>query len=271
VLDLDPDFTIRTALALARLCRAAYLDQPGEDINALGLTSHTTFLHRGDVNGLVVTAPTRVMLAFRGTAALQSWLTDARVVQVAAPSYPGQVHRGFAGALDATWGDVRRLLPPAGDGRPLWVTGHDLGAALATLAGARLTAEGAAVSTVYTFGSPRVGDRAFYEGYRPRAYRLVNNNDVVPHLPLEFLATPPGDSQLPTGFRFSFLTYKHVGTLKYFDRHGRLGEGMSDWSAKKSYLQAALAQAGQLGPQMVADHAIDSYIRVLAANLPPPP
>jgi triacylglycerol lipase len=40
----------------------------------------------------------------------------------------------------------------------LWVTGHSLGAALATLAAADFAKEGYQ-PVVYTMGSPRVGDR----------------------------------------------------------------------------------------------------------------
>jgi hypothetical protein len=55
---------------------------------------------------------------------------------------------------------------------------------------------------VYTFGSPRVGDGAFVASLAHPVFRLVNNNDVVAHLP------PPG-------------AYKHAGQLRLFDAGGR--------------------------------------------------
>jgi hypothetical protein len=55
---------------------------------------------------------------------------------------------------------------------------------------------------VYTFGSPRVGDAAFAASLAHPVFRVVNNNDVVAHVP------PPG-------------AYKHVGQLRLFDASGR--------------------------------------------------
>jgi len=44
---------------------------------------------------------------------------------------------------------------------------------------------GSAYPLVYTFGAPRVGDRAFVSQYANRinSFRVVYNRDIVPHLP----------------------------------------------------------------------------------------
>jgi len=63
--------------------------------------------------------------------------------------------------------------------------------------------------------------------------------------------------------------YKHVGTLEYLDRHGHLGEGMSDWSAKKEFiLNALMRSGGTIEPDALADHHIDNYIKAIGTNLP---
>ena len=70
----------------------------------------------------------------------------------------------------------------------VWVTGHSLGAALATLATIRLTNDGIPVNGLYTYGCPRVGEvkfrSLFEENVTARAYRLVNNNDIVARIPI---------------------------------------------------------------------------------------
>jgi predicted lipase len=51
---------------------------------------------------------------------------------------------------------------------PFLVTGHSLGAAIATLTAAHLLADfnvNPASVSLYTFGSPRVGDRAFADWF----------------------------------------------------------------------------------------------------------
>ncbi len=129
--------------------------------------------------------------------------TDTNLLLVEDPPQPGKVHRGFKQALDAVWqpsaaadenGDAAassglkatldsiraRGKRKHGKEPALWFTGHSLGAALATLAANRYKN----VQGVYTFGSPRVGDADFIQGFRtPQYYRIVNNRDIVALVP----------------------------------------------------------------------------------------
>ncbi|KNC86400.1 hypothetical protein SARC_01450 [Sphaeroforma arctica JP610] len=89
----------------------------------------------------------------------------------------------------------------------VFVTGHSLGGALATLCAFECCKFDASelAMTVYTFGSPRVGNRAFAERYdrnskRMPTHRIVNDGDPIVGIP-KFWA--------PKLFN---ITYKHVGT-----------------------------------------------------------
>lgn len=68
------------------------------------------------------------------------------------------------------------------------VTGHSLGGALSTHAVADLIHSGFHVDQYYSLGSPRVGDKKFYEwfnrvwGHGFKA-RVTHHRDPVPHLP----------------------------------------------------------------------------------------
>ena len=139
----------------------------------------------------------------------------------------GHVHEGFSGQLQSVWSTPNarcgldtaigpylrqrhsydgRNLPTARKGAELYMTGHSLGAALATLAlsttmteecvAAKKDVDDASCSAIYTpvtgvvtFGSPRVGDTewAMWLGSqldeRTAFYRWVNEGDVVPKLP----------------------------------------------------------------------------------------
>jgi len=114
----------------------------------------------------------------------------------------GRVHRGFRNALDAVWKKeglgkhVRHLVE---SGRPVWITGHSLGAALAVLAAHRSKG----IRAVYTFGSPRIGDAVFKKSYQVTTCRIVNHRDIVARLP-------------PAG------PYHHVGEPRYIDHRGRI-------------------------------------------------
>lgn len=264
---IDNDFTssgfsLETAYYLANVSQAAYLGDLVGVVGDLGFAADTPVLPFGELSAFVADAGGTQVLAFRGTDNIANWLTDASLVQVEDSAYPGKVHRGFAAALEQMWPGIRERLVA---GRGVWVTGHSLGGALASLAAVRLLAEGFTVPAVYTFGSPRVGDVDFYSGYSAVGYRVVNNDDIVPHVPLETLLL--GGAGL---FGLRHFTYKHVGTLEYLDRHGTLGEGMSGWEAKKDFILNGLVRnGGEPWPRAVEDHRIANYIRAIASNLTP--
>ena len=61
---------------------------------------------------------------------------------------------------------------------------------MATLCGVDVGAMGRKVF-IQTLGSPRVGDPAFYKYFQKfdiTHYRIVNNNDYAPHVPMHYLA-----------------------------------------------------------------------------------
>jgi len=168
-----------------------------------------------------------VVLAFRGTeidnfmGAFEDWMGNFDFMLVDDES-GGPVHRGFRKNLAEVWLDqnsvpglktyLGELLAPRT--RTLWITGHSLGAALATLAAERCVRDGGfVVNGVYTFGSPRVGGPGFKQLYEASGldsctYRFVNNVDVCPLI-------PPGDE------------YAHVGQLKLIGPDGSLQENLT--------------------------------------------
>ena len=116
----------------------------------------------------------------------------------------GKVHRGFKEALEEVWIDLSAYIRQLDrKGCKIWMTGHSLGAALATLCANRY----GNVLGVYTFGSPRVGNDDFRDQYDINLYRIVNNDDIVARVP-------------PAG------TYRHVGELKFINGEGTVGDHM---------------------------------------------
>ena len=119
----------------------------------------------------------------------------------------GNVHRGFKGALDEVWNELEKHISYLQKkNRRIWITGHSLGAALATLAADRY----GNVQGLYTYGSPRVGDRHFKEDFNVNAYRFVNNSDIVAKVPPARM-------------------YLHVGELKYIDCDGIIHDNTNRW------------------------------------------
>jgi hypothetical protein len=160
------------------------------------------------------------VVAFRGTEDLSDGLVDGDFLRKGFWidwTYT-KVHSGFSEALDPVEPMLRRKLRELGDDVNVWVTGHSLGAALATLFVARLmdTGDDDRVRGLYTFGSPRVGNGAFAEVFERLArerridlMRFHNRRDPVVHM-------PP---------RFGTSYYYHVTDNAYFDADGRFNLG----------------------------------------------
>ena len=144
------------------------------------------------------------VLAFRGTPLdridVQDIVSDANALLVPfdAQESLGKVHKGFKKALDGVWSLVEpKVLKASEAQKPLFVTGHSLGAALASLTVARLTmlsryqAVRPIVRGLYTLGSPRIGNDDFVAKFRAAMQagpefpivRFRNGQDIVTRVP----------------------------------------------------------------------------------------
>ncbi|MGP1384794.1 MAG: lipase family protein [Thainema sp.] len=215
----------------------------------------------------------RIILAFRGTQQLRDWLTNADVVQANLQSFGnldaiklGQVHNGFQSGWRSIYRQVSKTLQKWCEAEPgtnmeVWVTGHSLGGALATLAATSLKEQGIPVTKLYTFGQPRTGNGIFLDyfntslGFKEQAFRFVNNTDIVPRVPLRALSR-----------RFWFAPwnlrslYGHGGTLKYFNFRGRLWHNSTFVARVFDVLLGSMAGIGQPSWDFLADHSMELYL-----------
>lgn len=165
----------------------------------------------------------------------------------AAGNSAGLVHSGFAHYTrqERVFERVKAAIDPLPADRRVLITGHSLGAALATLMASWVPS-----AHLYTYGSPRVGTAAFKRALKnPTNMRYVNCCDVVCRVPP---ATPLG--------------YVHVGTLAYINRKGKLLDSPSEKTMLDDRLKAAaefLPHAlvkGTVFSRDLADHAPINYV-----------
>ncbi|MAX81613.1 MAG: hypothetical protein CL843_15740 [Crocinitomicaceae bacterium] len=140
--------------------------------------------------GLLVETDRHVVIAFRGTVGYMEWINNGLVLQrqleIPGIEFPLKVHSGFLEIfksiqthLDQYWNTIDTLRQD----KPLIITGHSLGGAIAQLSALYLRM---LEPTVYTFGAPRVGDPEFVKAYNnsiKHSFRVVNGYDWVPSLP----------------------------------------------------------------------------------------
>lgn len=159
-----------------------------------------------------------VVIAFRGTeqVKIKDLATDANIqfssfdIERTGPNFFShffssqsnttesiKVHKGFLDAYDSIKGRLFKVIDNIINGSSEWticLTGHSLGGSLATLCAYELmTQKYSSLKDgdrpkikVYTYGSPRVGNKAFAISYNEiinDSWRIINKKDIIPTLP----------------------------------------------------------------------------------------
>ena len=261
------------ALWMAKISRAVYFKVSEEDdspdipgiIETLKRDDQKFMAGKGfnakSSQGAVLQHEDYLVAAFRGTDEVSDWLDNVNVLPKDGPL--GQVHTGFHNALMDIWPDmkkeIQRIRTQVDQEReannlpkrelPLWITGHSLGAALATLAAAEMVEANEPFHGLYTYGSPRCGDRDFARAFNAeaskRAFRFQNNNDIVTRAPARLMG------------------YSHVGTFIYISEGGDLSFDAGFWYQFLDSVAGAINDIGQQGLDSITDHNMDNYIAAI--------
>lgn len=211
-------YTDRMAAVMAKLSLLAYVAFEDEarrvvldtalSASGLKLTKHWAV---GSTEVFMTEAENFVAVSFRGTTDRRDRKTDFRItvgqVQVQGHEQSVKVHEGFYDAFRLVEPLVHDALVETDPSKPIFLTGHSLGGALALIASAAFSGRdvlGGRIAAVYTFGAPRVGGDGFARVVKAPHYRIVNEGDVVPQVPPNWLSG-----------------YRHTGEL-YLLRKGRI-------------------------------------------------
>jgi pimeloyl-ACP methyl ester carboxylesterase len=197
----------RNARYLATACDLAYLPEAqGKEGFRTQLGLEAKLVSVGNTQVYVGENSKSVVVAFRGSESpntldgLKDWLlTNANNFLVipegqigtdfAAAGVGARFHRGFMTALADIWDPLFAAVDALQEKaeRPLWLTGHSLGGALALLAAWRFQRKFVSVHQVYTFGAPMIGNaaaaQAFEKEFPGKIFRYIDDRDMVPRLP----------------------------------------------------------------------------------------
>jgi len=271
------------ALALAYAARLAYEDDQSKILHQLqdwGFPAAGCRVFAVNTAQVLIAANAETIIAaFRGTepGKLADWLVDAEIIQNPWRDYfgkpdLGRVHHGFMRNTSFVWEQLSQFVASARTNKQsLWITGHSLGGAMALIAGAAFTfSERQLINGIYTFGQPRTGNCAFAthcnRQLRTVAFRVVNNQDIVPHVPpvlIPFLLVPPHGP----------IFYRHAGQLLQFDAAGKLRADRFLWwrtalrfaGSRRRMIKRLRAAPAGFAP--LDDHSMAAYIKKLQAWL----
>lgn len=213
-----------------------------------------------------------IFLCFRGTESMRVTIIDIKRKQVNFDNNNtklGSVHQGFSEATISIWPDVEKFLKERAQNKPVWVTGHSLGGAIATIIAARIVHNEKVgnLAALYTFGQPRVGNKKFHKEFtkkiggqsklKKQVFRIYRAADPVPMMP--------------------YFGYTHIsGERCYIARSGEMTIGTR---RKQKYLDRAityltvlprvLTEGGRINElkSLVSDHYSSGYLKKLRENL----
>ena len=196
-----------------------------ENLEFLNLNLIRTFDSNG-TQAILLENEEYVFLGFRGTEAtsIKDIKADANAIIKDCKS-GGKIHSGFDEAFNELAIEIQSFLNNSEySNKPLFITGHSLGGALATVATKKLKHKGG-IAACYTFGSPRVGDAEWTTKIKTPIYRLVNAADPVTMLPpgaetIGFIAwllslIPHFGQAIREMLLSRFGGYSHTGDMRY--------------------------------------------------------
>jgi predicted lipase len=145
-----------------------------------------------DVQGYVGYIPSKssIYVVYRGSTSISDWVNNIDVILTGYNKCSScEVHKGFYKAEQAVIGYVTSAVQKLRTQFPSYkvvVTGHSLGAAMATLTSLDFLSSGIP-NRMFNFGSPRVGNTNFANyasGAIADRNRVTHYKDMVPHVPM---------------------------------------------------------------------------------------
>jgi triacylglycerol lipase len=242
-----------------------------KNVKILNLKLIKTFSING-TEAILLENDNYIFLGFRGTEAtsIKDIRSDVKATIKICES-GGKIHTGFDDAFSQVAVEIQQFLNQEEfKDKPLFITGHSLGGALATVAAKKLSHRGG-IASCYTFGSPRVGNVDWSTGIKTPIYRIVNAVDPVTMLP------PSGVTIELSSWVLGFIPYigttikkillsklggyYHCGDMRYLSivKAGDYTDVNLLYSVSFIFRVRAFIKNSMLGSKIPTDHSITVY------------
>jgi len=240
-LKFNTSYNLKNAIFLAKLSNAIYThNKPGvnieEEFKSKFKFDDAIFESKSSViNGVkvdlqfcILKKQNDIVVVFKGSEETDDWLTNIKIEEEKLLDSDVYVHSGFGSSLylflDTLKSSNKKLngiklqklykeLTDKDSIYNLFVTGHSLGGAIATLFTAYLKNSDISQNKIvcYTYGAPPVGWKDFYDNFKGiNLFRIVNKLDPVPNV--NRLTNSILKNFVPKASKWRSL--KHIGELK---------------------------------------------------------
>jgi triacylglycerol lipase len=223
------------ALSCAQLCKEIYGDFTGlrfsefTEVAPILIESNDQGITDTQVAILEIPTSDQLFIVFRGSDKSIDWINNVQFRQQIYPYGDGNAavkfHRGFMAAYFAIRDRLLQAVDPF-QGKSIVVTGHSLGGAVATIAALdmqyNLGQSNDLSFSLYTFGSPRVGNEAQVASFNRRvsdSHRFINGWDIVTRVPREWQGYAHVDLAHALGSRWTWQVMSRRFSDHAIDRY----------------------------------------------------
>lgn len=246
---------------MAKFCEISYWNTTPEsnqpDIQALTqlLKPHGFIKVRGanknSAQGIYIEHADYCAIAFRGTDEFfLDWQDNLTLLPQS--TILGYVHKGFYDSFWDVWDYLYKHYCELNnryedEEKPLFITGHSLGGAMATIAAVELISHDLPFANIYTFGQPRAVSREvarIINQERPgQIFRFTNDEDIVTRVP------------------FRTMGYSHTGQSVFIDKNGKIKTDVGYWMRFLNRMRSRIDSIGNGELDMFEDHKITAYLK----------
>lgn len=190
-----------------------------------------------------------ICLVFRGTDEVLDWKDNVDTFPTKALF--GDFHRGFWRSFNDVWGSLATELQKVQQHkiRPVFLTGHSLGGAMAMAAAAHFVHHDQPFTSLYTFGQPRLLLRGtaqiFNMECKGRCFRFHHNNDIITRVPTRLMG------------------YSHAGSYLYISAEQEIHQESGLWFKFLDQTEDAISAVGNLKLDAIADHSMLLYLQAV--------
>lgn len=209
-----------------------------EDIKVINISNLKCFIAIRD---------DKTYISFRGSDNLKNWLNNFNIGKGIVAQ--GNIHNGFLMASKTLYNEILPFIKQKRHNR-IYLTGHSLGASLASLVSNYLYEDFYDVREVLLIECPNISDKRYIkntENYKINRVMIKNNIDIVTYMP---------------PFWMDYRNYKC--DMIYFNRDGDLVENPSYFTVKLDKIATYLNPFNWT--EVAEDHLLDNVMALIEKN-----